>query len=626
MTEMTIASPSPSTETAALPARDVQVFPLSADTLAVRSRSWQRLRFEIEYALERGTTANAYLIRGQKIALIDPPGESFLELFITKLQALSANTLAGSDLPPWSRLWRQIRWVTQQVIDVKQLGFRLEQLDYVILGHINPNRAETLKALLALVPNLTVVCSNPGAAALQAALGDQDFKLQIVRGSDDILDLGQGHQLQFVPTPTPRYPDSLWTYDPKTRILFSDKFFGAHLCGEAMFDLGEANLQEDQRYYYDCLMATHVRQVETALSKLASLEVDTYAPGHGPIVRYGLRELTQAYHQWGQQQQAQTLMVALLYASAYGNTATIGQAIARGITKAGVRLELINCEVAPTAEIEAIARDCDGFIIGSPTLGGHAPTQIQTALGILLSTVPKDKPVGVFGSFGWSGEAIDLLHSKLRDAGYQFAFEPIKVKFKPTDVTLKTCEEVGTDFAQALKKAKKIQARRQSGTSLSAIATPTEQAVGRIVGSLCVLTSKQGDVSSAMLASWVAQATFNPPGLTVAVAKDRAVESLLYPHSPFVLNILGEEGHLGLMKHFLKPFSPGEDRFAGIETQEANNHCPILRDAIAYLECDVDRRMECGDHWVLYAIVKQGAVLRANVKTAVHQRKSGNHY
>lgn len=619
----TITKASPSTQ-----ARDVQVFPIGTDTLALRSRSWNRLRFEIEYALERGTTANSYIIRGDKTALIDPPGGTFSEIYLAKLQELSTgqgSTRQGDFL---GRLWAQVRWVTQEVVDVDQFGFNLKKLDYLILGHVNPNRAETLEALLKLVPGLTIICSNAGAAVLKANLPDQDLDLEIIKNSEtQTIDLGQGHQLQFVPTPTPRWPGSLLTYDARTRILFSDKFFGAHLCGEAGFDEDAASLREDRRYYYDCLMAAHVRQVDTALEKIMPLGARMYAPDHGPIVRYGVQELTQAYQTWGKQQKTQTEMVAVLYASAYGNTATIGDAIARGITKAGVQVESINCESATTEEIQAVADQCDGFIIGSPTLGGHAPTQIQAALGLMLSTVPKDKPVGVFGSFGWSGEAIDLLQDKLRDAGYSFGFDPIKVKFKPTDVTLKTCEEAGTDFAQGLKKAKKSKARRQGAIKLGGSQiTPTEQAMGRLVGSLCILTAQQGDVSSGMLASWVSQATFTPPGITVAVAKERAVESMLYTNNGFVLNVLPEDNYLEMMKHFLKPFVPGEDRFAGIETEEATNGSPILTDALSYLECEVESRMECGDHWVIYAVVKNGRVLQQNVKTALHHRKSGSTY
>lgn len=217
-----------------------------------------------------------------------------------------------------------------------------------------------------------------------------------------------------------------------------------------------------------------------------------------------------------------------------------------------------------------------------------------------------------------------MLEGKLRDAGYQFGFDPIRVKFKPTDVTLKYCEEAGTDFAQALKKAKKARTPKQQ-TSESQT-DRTEQAVGRIVGSLCIVTTKQGDLTGAMLASWVSQATFNPPGLTIAVAKDRAIESLMYQGGQFVLNILAQGQHLGLMKHFLKPFGPAEDRFAGVATEEAENGCPILNDALAYVECSVRNRMECGDHWLIYAVVENGKLLQANGVTAVHQRKSGSHY
>jgi flavin reductase (DIM6/NTAB) family NADH-FMN oxidoreductase RutF/flavodoxin len=342
-----------------------------------------------------------------------------------------------------------------------------------------------------------------------------------------------------------------------------------------------------------------------------------YAVGHGPIVRYALIQLTEAYRQWSKQQTSQETTVALLYASAYGSTATLAQAIARGITKAGVGVESINCEVAEPNEIRAAVEKAAGIVIGSPTLGGHAPTPIQTALGIVLSTATNNKLAGVFGSFGWSGEAIDLIESKLKDAGYRFGFETIRVKFKPTDVTLKLCEEAGTDFAQSLKRTKKLRAPRQPATTV-------EQAVGRIVGSLCVVTTTRGEISSAMLASWVSQATFNPPGFTVAVAKDRAIETLMHSGDEFVLNILAEGKQL--RKHFIKSFTPGEDRFAGVSTQPAENGCPILNDALAYLECKVNSRMEAGDHWIIYAIAENGKVLNPDGVTAVHHRKSGSHY
>jgi flavorubredoxin/flavin reductase (DIM6/NTAB) family NADH-FMN oxidoreductase RutF len=569
--------------------RDLQPYPIAPGTTALRSRTWDRLKFEIEYGLARGTTANSFVIKGDKKALIDPPGSSFTDVFI-----------AGLD----SR-------------------FNVKLIEYVILGHINPNRGETLKKLLELAPQITFVCSNPAAIALPAILERDDLKIIKIKG-DDSIDLGQGHILKFILAPTPRWPDRMLTYDTKTKVLYSDKLFGCHVCNDQVFDEGWEAYAEDRRYYFDCLMAPAAKQIDAALDKITDRPIDLYATGHGPLVKYGLTELTNFYRQWCQQQNSQSLSVALIYASAYGNTATVAQAIASGITKAGVSVESINCEFVEPAEIKAALEKCAGFIIGSPTLGGHAPTPIQTALGVILSTAEKTKLAGVFGSFGWSGEAIDLLETKLKDAGYKLGFDPIRVKFKPTEVTIKECEETGTDFAQAVKKAKKASVPKAA--VIEAKTDRVEQAVGRIVGSMTIVTTQQGDLSGAMLASWVSQATFNPPGLTIAVAKERAIESLMHKDGKFVLNILEQGKHIPIMKQFLKPFAPGENRFVGINTEPAPNGCPVLTDSLAYLECNVENRMECGDHWLIYATVDSGKVFNPTGVTAVHHRKSGSHY
>jgi flavorubredoxin/flavin reductase (DIM6/NTAB) family NADH-FMN oxidoreductase RutF len=565
--------------------RDVQVLPIATNTTVLRARSWTRLRFEIEYALARGTTSNSYVISGDKVAIIDPPPETFSLIYLDALRQC---------LNDW------------------------ERLDYVIIGHFNPNRVATLKALLDLVPKLTFVCSLPCAANLRATFPNRELKIITMRGKET-LDLGKGHVLRFFPIPSPRWPTGLCTYDEQTQILYSNKLFGAHLCGDEVFDEDWDLLKEDQRYYFDCLMAPHATQVQAALEKLSELQVRMYATVHGPLIRYGLLELAKAYEIWSKSQTEREISVALLYASAYGNTATLAQAFALGLTKGGVAVESINCEFAQPDEIRAAIEKCDGFIIGSPTIGGNAPTPIHTALGIVLAVGDNSKLAGVFGSYGWSGEAFDLIEGKLKDAGYKFGFETLKARFKPTDVTLKECEEMATDFAQALRRAKKPRFTQ-------AAATPMEQAVGRIVGSVCVVTAKQGEVSTGMLVAWVSQATFNPPGITVAIAKERAVESILHTGGKFVLNILGKENYQDYMKHFRKNFAPGEDRFKDFSTAVADNGCAIITDSIAYLECSVNKRMECGDHWVVYAVVDNGKLLQPDSMTAVHHRKAGNHY
>lgn len=102
------------------------------------------------------------------------------------------------------------------------------------------------------------------------------------------------------------------------------------------------------------------------------------------------------------------------------------------------------------------------------------------------------------------------------------------------------CEESGTDLAQEVLKQVRKKAREAAKAVVSDSDKGTAQAVGKIVGSLCVVSAKKGDAESAMLASWVSQASFNPPGLTVAVKKERAIESLVQQGGKFTLNVLAE--------------------------------------------------------------------------------------
>ncbi len=152
----------------------------------------------------------------------------------------------------------------------------------------------------------------------------------------------------------------------------------------------------------------------------------------------------------------------------------------------------------------------------------------------------------------------------------------------------------------------------------------TKQAVGRIAGVISVLTTRQGDHHNGVLSTWISQATFNPPGLMMAIASDHAEQHLAQPNTPFALNLL-KEGRT-VRRHFHHHLQPGDDPFAQVEHQTAANGCLILSETLAYLECTVQHWMECGDHWLIYAAVNTGDVLEPTGVTAVQHRKSGSHY
>lgn len=159
----------------------------------------------------------------------------------------------------------------------------------------------------------------------------------------------------------------------------------------------------------------------------------------------------------------------------------------------------------------------------------------------------------------------------------------------------------------------------------NAMSPDVAKALGRVSGGLYVVTAAQGTAKSAMIASWIAQASFEPLGFTVAIAKDRAIESLMQVGDKFVLNCLPEQGFEPLMKHFLIRFPPGADRFEGVEWAPASCGAPILKEAAAYMECTVTSRMEAADHWIVYSEVREGKVFK-DEKTATHHRKVASYY
>jgi flavorubredoxin/flavin reductase (DIM6/NTAB) family NADH-FMN oxidoreductase RutF len=576
--------------------RDVQVVEIAPHTWMLRSRTWDRLKFEAEYAQQKGTTANSYLIRGERTVLIDPPGESFTAIYL-------------------------------QIICTQM---NLGQLDDVVLHHVNPNRMHTLKALVELAPQVRIVCSKPAANALREAFPQWEHRLYTVREGDS-LPIGQGHNLQFISVKTPRWPDGLCSYDTSTGILFTDKFYGAHVCGEEWADERWKTLDSDRRYYFECLHAPQLRQVETALDKLEAISATCLAPGHGPLVKFSLSRCRYDYRQWCQEQAKQSFRVVVLYASAYGNTTLLAGALAQALVEEGIAVETINCEFTSSEEITRAIAACDGFIIGSPTLGGHAPTQIQTALGIILSTASKTKLAGVFGSYGWSGEAVDLMEERLRNANYRLGFEPLRVRFSPTEDTLQQCKAAATSFVQGLRRQQK-QRTAQPGV-VETQTNRTEQAIGRIIGSLCVLTVQSQypttdtqPIHRGVLTSTVSQASFNPPGIMIAIDPQQYIhpqhrEEHIQVGDRFTVNIL-KEGR-NLRRHFAggslySDLQPAV--FADLATQTGHNGCLILKDALAYLECVVEVVMDCGDRWLVYATVEQGDVLESHGITAIQHR------
>lgn len=562
----------------------IQTSEIAEDTTTIRSLDWDRDRFDIEFGLQNGTTYNSFLIRGDKVALVDTSHEKFRTLYF--------NTLKG-------------------LIDPSII-------DYIVISHTEPDHSGLVKDVLALAPQATVVGSKVALQFLDDFV-HQPYEKRVVKNGDQ-LDLGDGHVLEFVSAPNLHWPDTQFTYDQKTQLLFTCDAFGMHYCGDDLYDKEFAKIEPDFRFYYECLMAPNARSVLSAMKRMDNLGgINLIATGHGPLLLHHLPQWLNSYQTWSQAKAKADVMAAVFYISDYGYSDRISQAVAHGITKTDVAVEMMDLKSADVHDLQELVSRAKGIVISMPPGTGELGSLCRGAIGTILATVNSKQSIGLVESYGGDDEPIDPLLNKFRELELNQGFEPIRIKHAPTDVTYQLCEEAGTDFGQMLSLKQKIKSVKSQDHEL-------QKALGRLSGGLYIITAKKGDVTGAMLASWVAQASFEPLGFTIAVAKDRAIESLMQVGDRFILNILEEGKHLPLMKHFLKRFPPGADRFEGVKTQTSNNGSPILTDALAYLECNVTSRLDCNDHWLVYSQVEEGRVSDANGQTAVHHRKVGTYY
>ena len=582
-------TPSMTVATAAPPRLSLQSAEIGADTTTIRSLDWERSRFDIEFGLRNGTTYNSFLVRGERTALIDTSHLKFADTWLPLLE---------EQIDPLA-------------------------IDHLIVSHTEPDHSGLIGHLLERNPEIEIVASK---VAIQF-LADQvhrPFRSRAVKSGEE-LDLGVNpssgvqHRFEFLSAPNLHWPDTIFSFDHGTGILYTCDAFGLHYCGDDIFDVDPGAIAPDFRFYYDCLMGPNARSVLQALKRMDALPpIRMIATGHGPLLRDHLGLWTGDYRDWSSQRSAGETYAAVCYVSQYGFCDRLSQAIARGIGKAEAQVQLVDLRATDAQELAALVGEASAVVV--PTWPAKADPELQQSIGTLLAALKPKQWVAVYDAYGGNDQPIDSVAAQLRSVGQKEAFEPLRIRQVPDGNDYQRCEEAGTDLGQLLTRARTIAAMKSLDGDL-------DKALGRLSGGLYIVTARQGERSSAMVASWVSQASFDPPGLSIAVAKDRAIEALMQVGDRFVLNVLREDNHQELLRHFLKRFPPGADRFSGVSTLDGvSAGGPVLGDALAFLGCRVVQRMEGPDHWIIYAEVEEGTVADSEATTAVHHRKVGNHY
>jgi len=328
----------------------------------------------------------------------------------------------------------------------------ISKIDYIIINHMEPDHSGLLRTLRRISPKVTLIGSEKTKKMLEDFFSIKE-NVQVV-GDGDTLSLGQ-RTLRFFMTPFLHWPETMMTYESSHRILFPcDAFGGYGAIHGAIFDDECKHLdfyQKEALRYYVNIVANYSTRVLSAIEKLADIPVDVIAPSHGLIWRKNVSHIVNLYKKWAEYASGKSEPgVTLIYGSMYGNTEVVMNAVAQGISRAGIPVEIFDAARAHVSYILPSLWTKRGVMIGAPTYEVSLFPPMADVLNMAVRKRIKNKTAGYFGSYGWSGGALREMNKIIEPLKWNLVdtFEFIGA---PSEEDVKRAEEFGATFAEIVK-------------------------------------------------------------------------------------------------------------------------------------------------------------------------------
>ncbi|MCJ7613428.1 flavodoxin domain-containing protein [Candidatus Bathyarchaeota archaeon] len=368
------------------------------------------------YSTHRGTTYNAYLIIDKKIVLVDTVEHPFAVEMIEKIK---------------------------EVIDPSKI-------DYIIANHVESDHSGSIKEILKLAPDATVV----GTANCKAGLEKHYFgnwKFQVVK-TGDTLNLGE-RTLTFLEAPMLHWPDTMFTYIEKDSLLLSNDGFGQHLASSKRFDdevdqnvlmWEAAKYYANIRWLYSSVVIRKIEEVQ----KLG-LKIDMIAPSHGMIWRKDPMKIVTSYLKWAKGDAEKKVLI--VYDTMWKSTEKMAKAMIEGISSEGVGVTLYRLPFSDNGDIIGELLETKGLLVGSATINNGVLPTVAPFLREMEGLRPRNKLAAAFGSYGWGGGATATIEKSLKGAGMELAAPALTFKWVPDKTELKKCYEYGQEFAKKVK-------------------------------------------------------------------------------------------------------------------------------------------------------------------------------
>jgi len=367
-----------------------------------------------EYSTHRGTTYNSYIIEDEKTALIDTVWSPYGSEFVRNLG--------------------------------KQISLR--KIDYVVANHAEIDHSGALGELMDQIPDTPIYCTKNGVESLMGHF-HRDWNFVPVETGDK-LSLGK-KEIVFIEAPMLHWPDSMFCYLTEQNILFSNDAFGQHLSTELLYNdlVDQAELFQECIKYYANILTPFSGQVEKKIDEFKSLNLplDMICPSHGVIWRDNPLQIVDKYLEWSKSYRKD--QITIVYDTMWNGTRNMAEAIAQGIKSVDdkVAVKLFNISHTDKNDVVTEVFQSKALLVGSPTINRGILSAVAGFMEQIRGLKFKQKKASAFGTYGWSGESVDMINNGLKDAGFELIESGIRSAWNPDEKSLKECMEFGKVIA-----------------------------------------------------------------------------------------------------------------------------------------------------------------------------------
>lgn len=370
------------------------------------------------YSTYKGTTYNAFLIKDDKITLVD--------------------TVKG---PFFNELLHHISQIVEP-----------NKIDYLVINHVEMDHSGSFLQTVDAIKPEKIICSEMGEKALVQHFKRTDLPYQVVKTGDSIR-TGK-KTIHFIETRMLHWPDSMFTYIPEDKLLISSDAFGQHWATSARFDdeVPFDELMNHAAKYYANILLLYSPLVQKLLAKVKelNLDIDMIAPDHGLIWRKNPLAIIEAYDRWSRQEAKRKAIV--VYDTMWHSTEKMARSITDGLIDEGIETIPMSLKVYHRSDIMTELLDSKGLVVGSPTINNGIFPTIADILTYMKGLKPVGKIGFAFGSYGWSGEAAKIISQYLSEMKVeQIIEEPLRIQYVPDHEALKKCYELGRKLGERIK-------------------------------------------------------------------------------------------------------------------------------------------------------------------------------